>query len=270
MLATAVASAYGLCAMDLFHITYLVLTGVAAGVVAAVVGGASLVTYPILIASGMPPITATVVTNVALAPSNLVAALADHKMLPPLDAGFVRLVIVSVLGAAVGAGLLMVTPERVFALIVPLLLGFATLMFAYSGRIAEWIRARAAQRGRTVSMDVTSAKLLLPVSFYGGYFGSGVGIIMLGVLSVATRGDYRAANVTKNLVTSLNSLVATAVYVALDAVPWPATLALMAGSILGGLIGAWVARILPRQIIRVLVITLGTALTLEFVYRFWL
>ncbi|MGD9768872.1 MAG: TSUP family transporter, partial [Pseudolabrys sp.] len=136
--------------MDLLHISLLALTGVAAGVIAAVVGGASLVTYPVLIALGMPPITAAVTTNVALVPSNFAAALADRKVLPPLDRGFVRLVVASVLGAAVGAGLLMATPERVFALIVPLLLGFATLMFAYSGQIAEWMRARADRSGRAL------------------------------------------------------------------------------------------------------------------------
>ncbi|MBN9049624.1 MAG: sulfite exporter TauE/SafE family protein [Rhizobiales bacterium] len=256
--------------MDLLHISLLALTGVAAGVIAAVVGGASLVTYPVLIALGMPPITAAVTTNVALVPSNFAAALADRKVLPPLDRGFVRLVVASVLGAAVGAGLLMATPERVFALIVPLLLGFATLMFAYSGQIAEWMRARAERSGRALSMDVTSVKFVLPVSFYGGYFGSGVGILMLGVLSVATRGDYRTANVAKNLITSLNSAVATLVYVAQGAVPWPSTLALMVGAMGGGLIGSWVARILPRRIVRIMVIGFGVVLTAEFVYRFWL
>jgi uncharacterized membrane protein YfcA len=155
-------------------------------------------------------------------------------------------------------------------LIVPLLLGFATLMFAYSGQIAEWIRVRAERRGRAIAMDVTSLKLVLPVSFYGGYFGSGVGILMLGALSVATRGDYRNANAAKNLIMSLNSSVAALVYIGHDAVPWPSTLALMAGSTLGGLVGAWVARVLPRGIIRIMVIVFGVVLTLEFIYRYWL
>ncbi|HEY1152503.1 MAG TPA: sulfite exporter TauE/SafE family protein [Pseudolabrys sp.] len=256
--------------MDFLHIIYLALTGVAAGVIASVVGGASLVTYPILIAMGMPPISATVATNVALFPSNIVASVAERKLLPPLNMGFVRLVVASIVGAVIGAGLLMATPERVFKLIVPLLLGFATLMFAYSGQIAEWIRVRAERRGRAIAMDVTSLKLVLPVSFYGGYFGSGVGILMLGALSVATRGDYRNANAAKNLIMSLNSSVAALVYIGHDAVPWPSTLALMAGSTLGGLVGAWVARVLPRGIIRIMVIVFGVVLTLEFIYRYWL
>lgn len=256
--------------MDLLHISLLALTGVAAGVIAAVVGGASLVTYPVLIALGMPPIAATVTTNVALVPSNIVAVLSDRAALPPFNIGFVRLLVGSVIGAVFGASLLMATPEKVFELIVPLLLGFATLMFAYSGQIADWIRARAERRGRTISLDVTSLKLVLPVSFYGGYFGSGVGILMLGVLSVATHGDYRSANAAKNLIMSVNTCIAVLVYIARDAVPWPSTLALMIGSSLGGWIGAWVARVLPRGIIRVLVILFGAVLTMEFVYRYWL
>lgn len=256
--------------MDLLHISLLALTGVAAGVISSVVGGASLITYPVLIALGMPPIAATVTTNVALVPSNIVAMLLERKMLPPLNFGFVKLLAGSVVGAVFGASLLMATPETVFELIVPLLLGFATLMFAYSGRIASWIRARAERRGRAISLDITSLKLVLPVSFYGGYFGSGVGILMLGVLSVATHGDYRSANAAKNLIMSVNASVAVLVYVARDAVPWPSALALMIGSSLGGWIGAWVARVLPRGIIRVLVIVFGAVLTLEFVYRYWL
>ena len=92
-----------------------------------------------------------------------------------------------------------------FAVLVPLLLGFATVLFAFAEPISADIRARAASRGHEMAFNVTSLKMLLPVSFYGGYFGAGVGILMLGVFSVATGGDYRSANVAKNFVSSLNS-----------------------------------------------------------------
>jgi uncharacterized protein len=110
---------------------------------------------------------------------------------------------------------------------------------------------------------------VLPVSFYGGYFGAGVGILMLGVFSLATGGDYRAANVTKNFVSSLNGLAATLVFATQGAVLWPQTLALAVGTIGGGLIGAYVARVIPRRIIRVLIVVVGVALTVAFARRYW-
>ena len=100
--------------------------------------------------------------------------------------------------------LLLLTPQRMFALLVPVLLGFATVLFAFAERISNWLRARAAGRGHEITFNVASLKVLLPVSFYGGYFGAGVGILMLGVFSLATGGDYRSANVAKNFVASLN------------------------------------------------------------------
>lgn len=234
------------------------------------VGGASLVTYPVLIASGLPPLTATICTNVSLVPSNLIAALADRSQLPPFDRAFLGLMFASIAGAGAGAVLLLLTPERTFELIVPLLLGFATVLFALSERIAAWLRERAARQGRTIAFSVTSMKMLLPVSFYGGYFGSGVGVLLLGVMSIATGGNYRAANVTKNLVGGLNSVVAAAIYIGKGTVLWPPTLALMAGTVIGGLIGSWVARVLPREITRVLVVAVGATLTVAFVWRYWL
>jgi len=240
------------------------------GILSAVVGGASLVTYPALIASGVHPIAAAVCTNTSLVPSNFIAAVADRTQLPPLNRAFAGLIVASVIGAALGAMLLLITPVRLFESLVPLLLGFATVMFALSDRIARWLRERAKRRGNTIRFSVTSLKMLLPVSFYGGYFGAGVGILLLGVLSVATGGNYRAANVTKNLVSSLNTFVAACIYVAQGAVLWPQTLALCIGTVAGGLIGSWIARILPRRIVRIMVVGFGAALTLTFVYRYWL
>src|SRR5262249_61061538 len=100
------------------------------------------------------------------------------------------------------------TPERMFAQIVALLLGFATLLFAYSERISRWLRARAEGRGHAIAFDLASLKVVLPVSFYGGYFGAGVGILMLGVFSLATGGDSRAAHVAQNFMSSPDGVCA--------------------------------------------------------------
>jgi len=255
--------------MDLTTTVFLAGTGIVAGIIAAMVGGAAVVIYPALIATGVPPQLAAVSNLASIMPATMLAALADRSQLPPFDRAFVGLIIASIVGAGIGAVFLVMTPERMFAQIVPLLLGFATLLFAFSERISRWLRARAAGRGHAIAFNFASLKVILPVSFYGGYFGAGVGILMLGVFSLATGGDYRAANVTKNFVSSLNGFAATLVFATHGAVLWPQTLALAVGTIGGGLIGAYVARIIPRNVVRILVVAVGAVLTVAFARRYW-
>src|SRR6476469_2853847 len=255
--------------MDLTTTIFLAGTGIVAGIIAAMVGGAAVVIYPALIATGVPPQLAAVSNLASIMPATMLAALADRSQLPPFDRAFVGLIIASIVGAGIGAAFLVLTPERLFAQIVPLLLGFATLLFAFSERISRWLRARAAGRGHAIAFNFASLKVILPVSFYGGYFGAGVGILMLGVFSLATGGDYRSANVAKNFVSSLNGLAATIVFATQGVVLWPQTLALAAGTIGGGLVGAYVARIIPRNVIRVLVVVVGATLTIAFARRYW-
>jgi hypothetical protein len=255
--------------MDLMITAFLAGAGIIAGIIATMVGGAAVVIYPALIATGVPPQLAAVSNLASVMPATMLAALSDRSQLPPFDRAFVGLIAVSIVGAGLGATLLVLTPARMFTQIVPLLLGFATLLFAYSERISRWLRARAEGRGHAIAFDFASLKVVLPVSFYGGYFGAGVGILMLGVFSLATGGDYRAANVAKNLVSSLNGLAATLVFATQGAVLWPQTLALAAGTIGGGLIGAYVARIIPRNVVRVLIVAVGATLTIAFARRYW-
>jgi uncharacterized membrane protein YfcA len=151
---------------------------------------------------------------------------------------------------------------------VPLLLGFATVLFAYAGRISTWLAKRTARaKGRRW---ITSAATLLPVSIYGGYFGAGLGVLVLGLLSVATKGDYRSANATKNLVTGINSATATVMFSLQDVVSWPATLLMMAGTLVGGLIGARLAQVMPNHAARRFVVFVGALLAAIYAWRYWL
>jgi uncharacterized protein len=247
----------------------LFFAGIAGGMLTAMVGGAAIITYPALIAAGIPPLPATTCNLTAAVPGAFMAALSDRKQLPPFDRAFVGMALVSMIGAGAGAVLLLTTPERFFEILVPLLLGFATVLFAFAQRAGDWLRARARQRGRDIAFSVTSLKMLLPVSFYGGYFGAGLGVLVLGVMSVATGGDYRSANVVKNLVVSLNCAAAAVVFIIRGTVLWPQTLALMAGTIAGGVAGASLARVMPREIMRVAVVAVGALLTAFFAWRYW-
>lgn len=257
--------------MDLFIGVLLFGAGVIGGALSGMVGGASMVTFPALLAAGLPPINAAACNIVAAIPSNFAAAMMDRKRLPRLDRPFLAFAGASVLGAGVGALLLVMTPQRLFEVLVPFLLAFATILFATSRRIAGWLRARAEARGRTVdAVNPNSIPLMLPVSVYGGYFGAGVGVLALAVLSLGAEGDYRIANMTKNIVMGLNTIVAAVVLSAQGVVAWPPTFMMMAGTVLGGMMGGHLVGVVPQPVMRVLVVAVGVILTVAFVWRYWL
>jgi uncharacterized membrane protein YfcA len=257
--------------MDVSTAAMLGFAGLAGGTLSSMVGGAALITFPVLLAAGLNPISATASNLLALSPSNFIAALADRSQLPPLDRAFAGLVVASVAGAGAGATLLLLTPVRVFEILIPLLLGFATILFGYGERISAWLRAHSlARHGQEPGIRITSVPVLLPVSVYGGYFGAGVGVLLVAVLSIATAGNYRIANVAKNFVTSLNSFTAAMVFATQGVVNWPAALVMMGGALIGGLIGAQIARHAPRELMRIVVISVGVLLTGVYAWRYWL
>jgi len=255
--------------MTLQTVLILIGTGVIGGLMASLVGGASVITFPALLALGLPPVVATASNLVAVSAGNFVAAVTDRTKLPPFNRAFVGLLLASVLGAVVGAVLLLATPERLFEFLIPLLLGFATVLFAFAGRITAWLRSRASVRGHEWNIGVTSIPLVLPISIYGGYFGAGAGTLLLGVLTIATEGDYRSANVAKNLVSSLNTVAAAAWFISHGAVSWPQTLTMMSGCLVGGFCGAHLARRVPQDAMRVFIVVVSALLTAVFAWRYW-
>ena len=245
----------------------LFAVGLAGGIITAMVGGASLITFPAMLAAGLPPIVANASNTVALTPSNLVAGLADLERMPRWDRSFVGLTLVAVAGSVAGAALLLATPEKAFTAVVPLLIGFATVLFALSGRIRFWILSRTPHRAPSTGW---SSLLFAPVAVYGGYFGAGMSVMILAILSVSRADEFRTANVIKNLLSGLTSFVAVGVFVFQGMVAWPPTLALMAGATIGGFLGGRLARVLPPAAMRWIIIAVGTILTAVYAYRYWL
>ena len=251
--------------MDGATAVMLVGTGVAGGVVTAVVGGSSLITFPALLAAGLPPIVANASNTVALTPGNFAAGLADLERRPPWDRSFLGLIVVAIAGSAAGAALLLATPQKAFTALVPLLIGFATLLFALSGPIRTWIVSRASTSGGTGSATL----LFAPVAVYGGYFGAGMSVMILALLSITLDADFRAVNVLKNLLSGLTSLVAVIVFVSQGVVAWLPTVVMMAGVLVGGVLGGRLVRVLPPRLLRGLVITVGAVLTAVYAWRYW-
>ena len=214
------------------------------------VGGASVITFPVLLAVGLPPVVATASNLVAVSAGNFLAALTDRDQLPPFNRAFVGLVLASVLGAVLGAVLLLATPDAHVRGADPA----AARLCDRAVRLrrphhAVAARARASARGREWKMSVTSIPLLLPISVYGGYFGAGAGMLLLGVLIDRDRGRLSLAPTWPRIWCRASTPSPPSVwFIANGAVSWPQTLVMMAGCLIGGFCGAHLARRVPQRV----------------------
>jgi uncharacterized membrane protein YfcA len=244
--------------------------GVVGGTMSALAGGASLVLFPAMLAAGVPPLMAVASNSTGMILGTFLAAMVDRSRLPKVNRSFIILLTVSLVASTGGAMLLILTPERVFELLVPPLLGLGTVLVAYAQPIGNWLGQLSFGKSKTtLHPNAIGLVMMVPISIYAGYFGAGVGVLMLAALTVANSGDYRSANVTKNLLNSLSCLVAAIVFGIHGIVAWVPTLLVGTGAIAGSLAGAYVARILPAAAARMMVVAFGALLTAVYTWRYW-
>ncbi|MHC2334162.1 sulfite exporter TauE/SafE family protein [Bradyrhizobium sp. USDA 4454] len=189
----------------------LLAAGVAGGIITALAGGATLITFPAMLAAGLPAVIANASNAVAISPGHLIAALADRGKLPPPTRRTISFVAVSTLGSAVGAGVLLLLPERLFVLPVPGLIAFATLLFAFAPQIQRWNIGR--QTAAALPSAGASSSVLGLACVYGGFFGAGLGVILNAVLAITEPNDIRAIKALKNLLATCVSLAATVIFI---------------------------------------------------------
>jgi uncharacterized protein len=177
--------------MTISTILLLLVAGFFGGVANAMAGGASLVTFPAMMAAGLAPIPANASNTLAVVFGNLMGAWAERHKLPEFDGVLITSCGVALVGGAAGALLLLITPETVFVLIVPALIGMATLIFAFSKTIQSWTAQHQAAGATRLLTG-----LVFPAALYGGYFGAGLGVILLAVLSATSNWELRTTNAT--------------------------------------------------------------------------
>jgi uncharacterized protein len=254
--------------MELTIAALLFAAGLAGGVANAIAGGATLITFPAMLAAGLPPVLANASNAVAVTPGHLVAACADRHVLPPWDRRMLAAILAVLLGGTVGAVLLLVTPERLFTLLVPGLIGVATVIFAFAKPIQ---RSSARAFGDPTSQRIAArAALLVPTAIYGGYFGAGSGVMLLAVLSVTGREDLRSDNALKNLLASAVSAVTIVIFTFQNLVRWPETLVMLTGAMCGGYLGGLLIKVLAPSVGRAIVIAFGIGMTAFYAYRYWM
>jgi hypothetical protein len=231
----------------------LVAAGLATGAINAVAGGGSLVSFPALLATGLSPLAANVTNLVATLPGYLSAALASREELEDQRQRVRTLAAAAAGGALVGTTLLLVGPQDLFATLAPWLVLLACALLALQPLVSRWIstaeHAHPAPRKLVISVAIAS--------IYGGYFGAGLGIMLLAGLGLALDESLQRLNAIKQVL-SLAVVVVSAVAVILfGPVSWPSALILGAGTLVGGRVGVGVARLLPDQVLRGAIIALG-------------
>ncbi|MCL4543799.1 MAG: sulfite exporter TauE/SafE family protein [Chloroflexi bacterium] len=244
----------------------LALAAALAGVLNSVAGGGSFITFPALIFSGVAPVSANITSTVALWPGSVASAGAYRRELAQQDRSFVVvLALASLVGGFLGAVLLLNTPQATFKLLIPFLLLFATLLFTFGRSITRRLRAAGLTptQGSLLSLAIV-AVLQLIIALYGGYFGGGIGILMLATLSFFGMDNLHAMNAIKTVLATFINGVAVVTFILAGNVLWTAAIAMVVGALAGGYGGAALARRIDPRIVRFFVIAVGTVLTVYF------
>lgn len=244
-------------------LTLIVLTAasIVAGVINSLAGGGSLVTFPALLFAGLNPIDANASSVVALMPGTFSGAWAYRdSILTVTEVSVTRFVVVSLVGGLLGALLLLWTPTAIFAGLVPWLTLFSTIVFAV-GNFAPLEFIRRLNIGPRGALAVHFV-----ISLYGGYFGGGIGFLLLAALTLYGMRDINAMNGLKMMLVGVMSLTSIIAFAVADVIRWPETVPMLIGSAIGGYFGAHGAKRIDQRVIKAFVVLLGAGLT---VYFFW-
>ena len=246
-------------------IIFLFFAGALGGALNSVAGGGSFIAFPALLFSGVPPIPANATNTIALWTAAAASGSAYRKRLDVARRLMVPLLAASLIGGVAGAVLLLKTPAQTFMRVIPWLILGATLLFAFGRKLAAG-RQSIVEQETSRSALAAATSFQLAVAVYGGYFGGGMGIVMLAMLATLGMSDIHSMNALKSVMGFVINGVAVAVFVIEGAVFWRHGIVMIAGGILGGYLGAHYAQKLPQAWIRWFVVLVGTGMT---VYFFW-
>jgi uncharacterized membrane protein YfcA len=232
----------------------ILLAGVGAGTINAVVGSGTLLTFPTLLAFGYPAVTANVSNTIGLVPGSVAGAWGYRRELAGQRARVLRLGIGSLLGGATGGVLLLVLPAGAFEAIVPALIALGVLLVLFGPRISRWVATRHGDGGGE-HWWVWPA--VFATGVYGGYFGAAQGVLLMAVLGIGVADTLQRLNGTKNVLAAIVNAVAGVIFAFVADVDWSVVALIAIGSVIGGLIGASVGRRLRPAVLRGVIVTVG-------------
>ncbi len=252
--------------MSVFDIALLVVAGLLGGAGNALAGGGTFFTFPAMLEVGLPPVTANASNAVALYPGRFPSVWAGRRELAQMRSRLLRACLIAALGSLVGAWLLLATQERVFTSLIPWLMLFATVLFAFGAQLVAVTQKLAPKRGARGTGLALALVFETIIAVYGGYFGAGAAFMVMAGHAMTGIDDVRRNVALKNLVITVMTTISVAVFVTAGAIAWQDTLAMMAGALPGGYWGARLAQRLDPGKLRWFIIAFGVGLT---AYYFW-
>jgi uncharacterized membrane protein YfcA len=243
----------------------ILLAGVAAGTINAVVGSGTLITFPTLLAFGVPPVTANVSNTIGLVPGSVSGAVGYRKELADQRSRVLRLASASLVGGALGAVLLLALPSEAFSAIVPALILLGLVLVVFQPKISAWVAKRHESLGGLPehgAIWVWPAVLLTGV--YGGYFGAAQGVLLMAVLGIGISDSLQRLNGVKNVLAAVANGVSGLIYAVVADVDWLIVALIGVGSVIGGQLGASWGRKLPATGLRVVIVVVGVAALVAF------
>ena len=253
--------------MTLLEGAIILVAGIAAGIINVVAGAGTLITFPTLLALGIPPITANVSNTVGLVPGSIAGAYGYRRELKSQWRPVAWMAVFSAVGGVIGGLLLLILPEEAFSAIVPFLLLLAALLSAIQPRVARYVRRKAPEGTGADTRPITFGLVLgiLGTGVYGGYFGAAQGVVLLALLGILWSTDMHRANGAKNVLAGMANLVSAIIFISSGTVDWVIALLIGVGSAFGGWLGARMGRRLSAPVLRaILVIVALTAAVVLF------
>jgi len=225
---------------------FIFAVGILVGAINGMAGGASVISYPVLLATGMSPVNAAISNALGVTPANFFALISVRHQIRAYFQEYKKLIIISIIGSSVGAVALLTVPPGVFEKMVPFLLLFASLSFLIKAK-----PVRSARQALLEKIGIAASGL------YCGYFGPGQGVLVIAVLARDIRRDPKTLNTAKNLIVGLTSLISNIIYIFSGRADWPIVIALVIGASIGGTVGGrWAAR-MPTVLYRGLILAVG-------------
>ena len=243
--------------MTVGHAVAIVVAGVWAGMINTIVGSGTLVTFPVLLLLGYPPLTANVSNGLGLVPGSLAGAIGYREELRGLKGRVLRLAVATALGALLGAVLLLSLPAAAFDAVVPVLVALAVVLVIVQPVLARRLKARRGGARTRVGPGLLAGTFGTGV--YGGYFGAAQGVLLLALLGIGLDDELQRHNAVKNVLATLANLVSGVIFAFVAPISWPVVGLIAAGATAGGVLGSRIGRRLSPTALRAVIVVVGIA-----------